>query len=98
MIKLHGSDLNQHPDDLDVWMRVEGGNKSRMFRVGSSDPSFVVTGKLSTSTESNLYFDALMSQEEVLLKKSELKLKMNLQMKGMLDKIWSKKCNLWKKK
>ncbi|MFS7965756.1 hypothetical protein Hanom_Chr09g00765931 [Helianthus anomalus] len=66
MIKLHGSDLNQHPDDLDVWMRVEGGNKSRMFRVGSSDPSFVETGKLSTSTESKFYFDALISQEEVL--------------------------------
>ncbi|XP_035830112.1 uncharacterized protein LOC118479609 [Helianthus annuus] len=65
MIKLHGSDLNQHPDDLDVWVRVAGDKKGRMFGVGSSDPNFAITGKLSTSTESKLYFDAIRSQEEV---------------------------------
>ncbi|XP_035831288.1 uncharacterized protein LOC110867107 [Helianthus annuus] len=65
MIKLHGSDLNQHPDDLDVWARVAGDKKGRMFGVGSSDPNFVITGKLSTSTESKLYVDAIRSQEEV---------------------------------
>ncbi|XP_035832045.1 uncharacterized protein LOC118481057 [Helianthus annuus] len=65
MIKLHGSDLNQHPDDLDVWARVAGDKKGRMFGVGSSDPNFVITRKLSTSTESKLYVDAIRSQEEV---------------------------------
>ncbi|MFS7991209.1 hypothetical protein Hanom_Chr12g01068101 [Helianthus anomalus] len=51
MINLHGSDLNQHPDDLDVWARVAGDKKDRMIGVRSPDPSFVITGKLSTSTE-----------------------------------------------
>ncbi|MFS7979228.1 hypothetical protein Hanom_Chr10g00924921 [Helianthus anomalus] len=66
MIKLHGSDINQHPDALDVWVRVAGYKKCQMFRAGSSDPCFVITGKLSTSTKSKLYFDAIRSQEEVL--------------------------------
>ncbi|KAF5776143.1 hypothetical protein HanXRQr2_Chr12g0520981 [Helianthus annuus] len=62
----------------------------------SPDPSFVITGKLSTSIESKLYFDTIRSQKEV--EKVRIEMENELANERVLDKSWSKECNRWKKK
>ncbi|XP_076922371.1 uncharacterized protein LOC143584149 [Bidens hawaiensis] len=72
MIKLHGPDLNEHPDDYDVWARAARGSRGRILGIGSADPHFLVTGTPSTTSISASYIGALTSQEEVQKVRAEM--------------------------
>ncbi|KAK9050840.1 hypothetical protein SSX86_030189 [Deinandra increscens subsp. villosa] len=52
-------------DDSDLWVGKQGGRGSRIFGIGSSDPQFVVTGKLSTMGSGPLVADYQRSQKRV---------------------------------